>query len=74
MRGNQTLITTPAAIDKPGELDHAEVVETTQTGPQTALDGVQVEVSVLAAVSQKPALGNVGYDDLGHTVHSRQES
>ena len=52
MRGNQKLITTPTAIDKPGELDHADVVETAQTGPQTALDGVQVEIPVLAGVSR----------------------
>ncbi|MFL5532561.1 MAG: hypothetical protein ACJ8BC_11380, partial [Gemmatimonadales bacterium] len=48
MRGNQKLITTPTAIDKPGEFDHADVVETAQTGPQTAPDGVQVEIPVLA--------------------------
>jgi hypothetical protein len=52
MRGNQTLITLPAAVGKPSELDHAEVVETAQTGPQTALDGVQVEIPVLARVSR----------------------
>jgi hypothetical protein len=74
MRGNQALITLLAAIGKPSELDHAEVVEAAQTGPQTALDGVQVEIPVLAGVSQKFASENAGYGDLDRIEYSWQES